>query len=358
MVKATEIENAPVIPPADSTPSRPRPGTVEMAVRGRKVRVPSVQVQGRTVAITGKWLKIASVFDEEAIDGDVINDPESFLRELKAANCGADILTFAQRIPETEPKFPYPHETDNSAAVRITTYDEWFKKIGTDVRQNVKKSAKRGVEVRVAPFDDKFVQGIVDIYNESPIRQGRPFWHYGKGFEAIKAESSHCLHKSVFVGAYCGDEMIGFIKLLRVGVTNDLVLIVSKQSHFDKKPTNALIAKAVEVCAQQGVPYLTYAKFAYGNKANSSLAEFKKRHGFEQINFPRYYVPLTLTGRLAVRFKLYRGLKEMLPEKVLNFLVNTRAKFYPQPATAQPKGEAKAAPAASAEAGPAPAKGE
>lgn len=332
MVKATEIENPSTTAPlrGDSPAASPAgKGTVEISVRGKKVKVSSVQVQGRTVVFTGTWLKVASVFDEEAIDGEVIKDPESFLRDLARTKCGADIFTFSQRVPETQPKYSYPFEWDNAAAVPVTTYEEWFtKRIGTDVKQNIKKSAKRGVVVRSAPFDDQFVQGIVDIYNESPIRQGRPFWHYGKGFEAIKAESSHCLEKSEFIGAYCGDEMVGFIKLLRVGVTNDLVLIVSKQSHFDKKPTNALLAKAVEVCAQKGVPYLTYAKFAYGNKANSSLAEFKRRHGFEQINFPRYFVPLTLKGRLAVKFKLYRGLKEMLPEKALTFLVDMRAKLY------------------------------
>jgi hypothetical protein len=332
MVKTTETANpGPVAPARVEVPaaSSAGHGFVEIPVRGKKVKVPSMTVQGRTVAINGKWLKIASVFDEEAIDGEVIRDPESFLGDLARTKCGADIFTFSQRIPETQPKYSYPFEWDNSAAVPITTYDEWFgKRIGTDVKQNIKKSVKRGVVVRSAPFDDQFVQGIVDIYNESPIRQGRPFWHYGKDFATIKAESAHCLEKSEFIGAYCGDEMIGFIKLLRVGVTNDLVLIVSKQSHFDKKPTNALLAKAVEVCAQKGVPYLTYAKFAYGNKATSSLAEFKRRHGFEQINFPRYYVPLTMKGRVAVKFKLYRSLKELLPEKTLTFLVGLRAKLY------------------------------
>ncbi len=215
------------------------------------------------------------------------------------------------------------------------------------MKQNVKKSAKRGVVVRVAPFDDRFVQGIVDIYNESPVRQGRAFWHYGKDFATIKNETAHCLEKSEFIGAYCGEEIHGFVKLLRIGVANDLVLIVSKQSHFDKKPTNALIAKAVEVCAQKGVPYLTYAKFAYGNKATSSLVEFKRRHGFERVNYPQY-VPLTLKGRIAVRLKLYRELKDVLPEKVLHVLGNMRAGLYrnfatlrrkPKMGGAQPAGE-------------------
>ena len=211
----------------------------------------------------------------------------------------------------------------------ITTYEEWFsKRVGTDVRRNVKKAAKLGVIARSTPFDDALVQGIVDIYNESRFRQGRPFWHYGKDFETVKAETGHCLEKSEFIGAYCGGEMIGFIKLLLVDLTNHIVLFVSKQSHFDKKATNALLAKAVEVCAQKGVPYLTYGKLAHGNRANSSLAEFKRRHGLEQINFPHYQVPLTLTGRLAVKFKLYRSLNQILPERALSFLVDIRAKYY------------------------------
>jgi len=332
MVKADEINNPDHVTaqrPDSPTTASASTGTVEIPVRGKKVRVPAVQVQSRTVAVIGKWLKIASVFDEEAISGEVVPDPEPFLHELALTKCGADIFTFSQRIPYTQPKYCYPFEWDNAAALPITSYDDWFgKRIGTDVKQNVKKAVKRGVVTRSMPFDDAFVQGIVDIYNETPIRQGRPFWHYGKDFETVKADCAHCLEKSEFIGAYCGDEMIGFIKLLRVGLTNDLVLIVSKQKHFDKKPTNALLAKAVEVCAQKGVPYLTYAKFAYGSKANSSLAEFKRRHGFEQINYPRYYVPLTNIGRLAIRFKLYRTLSEILPEKALAFLLDVRARHY------------------------------
>lgn len=290
MVKGDEAENScgtarpRVDPPASSLTGS---GAVEISVRGKKVKVPCVHVQNRKVVIIGRWLKIASVFDEEVIDGEAIQDPESFLHELARTKCGADILTFPQRIPDTQPKYCYPFEWDNAAAVPITTYEEWFNtRIGTDVKRNIKKAAKLGVVTRSSPLDDAFVRGILDIYNETPIRQGRRFWHYGKDFKTVKAETAHCLEKSEFIGAYYGDEMIGFIKLLRTGIANDLVLIVSKQSHFDKKPTNALLAKAVEVCVQKGVAYLTYAKFAYGNKVHSSLVEYKRRHGFEQIDFP------------------------------------------------------------------------
>ena len=59
---------------------------------------------------------------------------------------------------------------------------------------------------------------------------------------------------------------------------------------------NALIAKAAEVCEQKGISHLIYGQFIYGNKRRSSLVEFKRRNGFEQVNFPRYYIPLTLKG--------------------------------------------------------------
>ena len=50
----------------------------------------------------------------------------------------------------------------------------------------MRRAAKRGVIVRVAPFDDEFARGIHKICNEAPGRQGRRFWHYGKDFETVK----------------------------------------------------------------------------------------------------------------------------------------------------------------------------
>ena len=70
--------------------------------------------------------------------------------------------------------------------------------------------------------------------------------------------------------------------------------------HRDKAPTNALIAKAVEVCAEKGISYLTYGKYHYGKKDAKSLSDFKMRHGFDKIDIPRYYVPLTLKAKFAL----------------------------------------------------------
>jgi len=113
-----------------------------------------------------------------------------------------------------------------------------------------------------------------------------------------------------------------------MGQVAAILHIVSMDQHYDKRPANALITKSVEICEAKGMTHLLYGKFTYGNKTNSPLTEFKHRMGFEQVNFPRYYIPLTLKGRVAVSLGLHRGLIGMLPAGLLAFLLKTRAGFY------------------------------
>jgi len=107
-----------------------------------------------------------------------------------------------------------------------------------------------------------------------------------------------------------------------------IMQIVSKTTHYDKRPTNVLITKAVEVCKQKCISFLIYGKYVYGNKTDSSLTEFKRRNGFEQINMPRYYIPLTLKGKIAISLNIHLGLLGILPSNVISFLRNLRSKWY------------------------------
>ena len=168
--------------------------------------------------------------------------------------------------------------------------------------------------VKVVSFDDDLVRGIHRIYNETPVRQGKRFWHFGKDLETVRRELATYLDRSTFIGAYWNHELIGFLKMVYVNSVAMLFHILSMNAHYDKRPMNALIAKAVEVCEQEGISHFVYGQFVYGNKHQSSLVEFKRRNGFEQFNFPRYYVPLTLKGAAFVRLKLYKGLGGLLPE--------------------------------------------
>ena len=50
----------------------------EIAIRGKVVRVPSAQIDGRTVVTTGKWLKIVAVQDEELVEAETVPNPKVF----------------------------------------------------------------------------------------------------------------------------------------------------------------------------------------------------------------------------------------------------------------------------------------
>lgn len=279
-------------------------------------------VDDKHLSVTGSWLKTAQLIDEWHVD---ITDPASFSKALSKSQVSADLFSFWQRPPDIEPRFNYYYEWDPIAVLPVTTYDHWLKKqLNSKTRNMLTKAEKKGVAVRPATFDDEFVRGMVAIFNESPVRQGRPFWHYGKDFETVKREFSRYLFREELFGAYVDDELIGFIFVIDAGHIAMLGQIISLISHRDKSPNNALIAKAVEVCAARNVPFLAYAKWP----APGSLRDFKRHNGFECVQLPRYYVPLTLKGHLALKLKLHRGASARIPEGVLSRLKAVRARFY------------------------------
>jgi len=302
-------------------------GQIEIHVKGKPVRVPSAQIDGRTVLATGKWLEIATVQDEELTESESVADPESFISHLKESGLNADIFTFSQKLWDTTPKYKYLLEWDNWAVIPITTYADWEKRAESSVRRAVRRAAKLGVVVKVAEFDDRFVNGIANINNETPVRQGRTFWHFQKSFEAVKQENSTYPGRNTFLGAYLEDELIGFVRIIHAGRVASIVQILSMMKHYDKRPTNALIAKAVEVCAEQGIPYLMYCNYVY-NDPNSSLTEFKRRNGFEKVLVPRYYIPLTSKGKTAMKLGLHRGLTQRIPKPILLRLLGIRNSWY------------------------------
>jgi hypothetical protein len=117
--------------------------------------------------------------------------------------------------------------------------------------------------------------------------------------------------------------MVGFIMLANAGRFAITGQIISSLHHRDKSPNNALIAKAVELCQQQGLEYLIYLFWS-----DDSLAEFKRRCGFEPIKVPRYYVPLTWKGRMALALGLHHGWKALVPRGLKARLKAWRARWY------------------------------
>src|SRR5882724_10754721 len=94
----------------------------EIQVRGKPVKVPSVRIGDRRVIVRGRFLRIASVHDENWVAGEVLPDPDAAVADLRASGLHADLFTFVQRLPDTEPRYSYPAEWDNVAAVRVTSF--------------------------------------------------------------------------------------------------------------------------------------------------------------------------------------------------------------------------------------------
>jgi hypothetical protein len=300
----------------------------EICIAGKTLYVPSIEICGRRVVATGKWIKTAEIKDEGVVQGMTVEDPGLFITKLKESKLEADVFTFAQRPPEITAKYHYHWESDNWAAISTACFSDWWENLPQVSRKNVRRAAKRGVVVKIIPFDDDLVKGVHRIYNSIRVRDGRLFWHYGQDVDSVRQGLATYLDRSDFIGAYLGEELIGFLKMVYVDDTATIFHIISMDEHYDKRPQNALIAKAAEVCEQKVISHLIYGKFIYGNKRRSSLVEFKRRNGFQQVNFPRYYIPLTLLGELFVGLRLYRGFGGLLPEPILQPLLSLRAWYY------------------------------
>ena len=258
-----------------------------------------------------------------------INPTGDFLLKLKTR--GADIFTFIDRkwcCPIPNPPPAWIKTDDNIALLEIKDYQTWWSGIGKKTRNMVRKAEKDGVQVSVVPQGDKLAEGIWKIYNETPIRQGRAFPHFGETLEAVAA-NMYAEKNSTFIGAYLGDELAGFIQILHGDNIAVLSNILSMQKHWDKSVNNALLSKAVEVCAGRGEQWLMYGRI--GN--HPSLDRFKENNGFVKFPLIRYYIPLTPKGRRAVKLGLHRELKDALPDTIkypllpaVNWISRTKAR--------------------------------
>ena len=287
-----------------------------------------IDVLGYRIQIHGQLVKVAKLDAEKFL---FLDEPERTIEAIKRSGTRVDLFTFMQKVSERTPKYKFPMEWDNLAVLPISTFDQWWNhQIGFKARNKAKQAEKKGVVIREVSFSDELVKGIWEIYNETPIRQGRKFPHYGKDLKTVHAEESTYLDRSVFYGAYLNEKLIGFIKVMwdmdrgQAGLLN----IVSLIEQRDKAPTNALVAHAVRFCAEQKIPYLVYSNFAYGKRKSDSLSDFKERNAFERADIPRYFVPLTPIGQIALRLGLHKKLADRIPEPVIVKLREMRSNWY------------------------------
>lgn len=234
---------------------------------------------------------------------------EELIAELRIRH--VDIFTFLERkwcCPIREISKKWTSTEDNIAVLSLKTYDDWWKKIGKKTRNMIRKAEKLGVKTEVTAANDKLAEGIWKIFNETTVRQGRAFPHYGISLDFVKRnlESSSSF---TYIGAYFQNELIGFIHLIHGDCLTMISQLLSLQKHWDKSVNNALMGKAVEFCANNHIEWIMYGRI--GN--NPTLDRFKENNGFGKLLLTRYFLPLTNKGKLATRLKIHRELKDTLP---------------------------------------------
>lgn len=305
------------------------PMTHEVSVKGKIQRVPAVLLDDIVIVTKGQLIRVGEVFDECWLDANSLPDPFRVLERLRDIDQKPDIFTFAQRVPDTQPHFPFHMEWDNMAVIQVSSYDVWFREqISRSSQKAIRAGEKKGVVVREDLFNEKYIRGVMSIYNESPIRHGRKYWHYGKDFSAVQSENGTYRERSTFLGAYFNGEMIGYMKIIWDLHSASIMQIVSKMAFLDKRPNNAFLSEAVKLCSERGIKYLFYGPFVYGSKGEDSLTSFKKANGFIKVNLPRYYVPLTSKGGIALRLGLHKNPKDMMPQWLRTRFINIRDKWY------------------------------
>jgi hypothetical protein len=306
-----------------------RPEQTEVRIQGKDRNMPSIRIRDRTVIAVGKWLKVASVHDEFFVKGEIVPEPQRFIAEVQRWSAKPDLFTFAQKVNDLTPRFGFYFEWEDFAVIPISTYEDWLKnQIRKGARVNLHRAEREKVVVRAVPYDDHFVQGIKELYDGTPIRQGKPFWHHGKSFEDIKKIHGTYRERAEYIGAYFEDELIGFLKMVYVDNIAKTMNVIGKEKYFHKRITNALIAKAVQICAAKGISYLNYGEYRFPGRKESSLSDFKRRNGFEAFKLPRYYVPLTNKGKLALKLGLHRETNTFVPWPLMKILLELRSRYY------------------------------
>src|SRR5690348_3408491 len=101
---------------------------LEICVKGKYFMVPTLEMDGKNIIVQGRWVKVANIYEEEWSESE-IDKPEKYIEELKnqrTSDLKADVFTFSQKLPNTEPRYRYPVEWDSLAVIHLADFKEWW----------------------------------------------------------------------------------------------------------------------------------------------------------------------------------------------------------------------------------------
>jgi hypothetical protein len=187
----------------------------------------------------------------------------------------ADLFTFWQGYPDTGPMLPYTYTYREVAVLPITTRAEWLARLTRTKRQALAKAATLGMQIRPAQFNEAFIAGMVALFNESPIRQGRPFAHCGKDAAQVRQEFARHLDREIIFGAYQGERLVGFVFLAIGDEIAHLEEIIATAT-VPARPVNVAPSAPRSMCVARQIPALLYAFGPRGTPADFKRFPFAR----------------------------------------------------------------------------------
>lgn len=267
-----------------------------------------------TLTIGKRFFYLQAKYSIEYIyDADITKE---LLIDLKER--GVDLFTFVQRsFLRFGQRYSFPSEDESISLLRINSFDDWWRfQIRTEERNRIRKADRKGIVIKLAKIDENFIRSSQRIYNETPIRQGRRYTGYGLSLAAVREKFSN-LSKSEVLGAYYDGELVGLLWMVYGDRVARIRSFVSLIKHRDKSPNNALMAEGVKRCSERGFRFIVYEKMGY----LPSLDSFKIHNGFRECVVPRYYVPLSKKGMLAIKLRVHREIQYSLLPRISRALL-------------------------------------
>lgn len=206
-------------------------------------------------------------------------------------------------------------EEDNCAVLNLTTYEDWWAKIGNKTRNMIRKAEKQNLVCEIKhKLTNRDINDIFEIYTETPIRQNRfsPYYRIKK-----QNISQNAGKNGLFFLAKKDSKIVGYIHLL---ITNaniaNINTILSLKRAFFLAPNNFLISEVVRYCTKQKITRLTY-----GRMNIPALNKFKENNGFVKEKVYIVLYPLTLKGKLARLFRIYKNPKDFIPNSLKHYFI-------------------------------------
>ncbi len=251
--------------------------------------------------------------------GDDFLDPFHEHSIDEAKSLGADIMVFCDRPWMGEYLQRPLSDRIEIALLSFNSFDDWFSSLKKDTRNEIRKGSKEGVEIHgIKEPSVSEAQGIVDIFRESPFREGRYFegyhtWNLKNVMESFKTNEEFISIAAIYEGKIVGVARVKFKG--EVAVIKNLLSSLAVRRKV-RGVANSLLATQIKTLSDIGVEHLAYGKLGI----LGGLDRFRVVNGFRSVLVDYNYELLTRRARLLAKFGLYQP-RDLIFSTKLRFVV-------------------------------------